>query len=391
MENIKDQIDIELIRKRVLSKLSDSEELIFDNWIKASSENEIFYKKVEYYLTNSKVHDHNEIDLIKSWTNVKKRLINAPINKNYKRLKIVSSVAASIIVLLSVFYFVESNKKMELADLKGMIPPGKQGAELILDNGKVVRLGSTLNVIEEKDGTRIRAELKEISYQTNKLSTSKMKTKEVVYNEIRVNSGEEYKILLADGTKVWVNSKSSVRFPVQFTEETRKVYIEGEAYFEVAKDENKPFLVYSGSNSIQVLGTEFNVRAYSNNPNTYVTLCEGSIELTTKEQSIVLKPNEQVVINNKGETSLASVNTTLYTAWKDGAFMYRNASLITIMEDLSRWYDTEIEIKDQETRDLELSLHINRSSDFYNILEIIAVTNKVEFDVTKNKIEVRKK
>ncbi len=159
------------------------------------------------------------------------------------------------------------------------------------------------------------------------------------YNTIETPVGGKFQLNLADGSKVWLNSASSLRFPVRFTDDTREVELKGEAYFEVSEDIHKKFTVHSGNQSVEVLGTHFNINAYTDEPAITTTLIEGKvrvIELSTKESQI-LKPGEQSRVDRNIKIQ-RTIDTQTEVAWKDGYFYFENAPIETVMRQLGRWY-----------------------------------------------------
>jgi len=177
-----------------------------------------------------------------------------------------------------------------------------------------------------------------LSNLSNEQSSTKGSEIQTVYNTIQTPVGGKFQLNLADGSKVWLNSASSLRFPVFFSGDTREVELKGEAYFEVSKNADKKFSVRSGNQTVEVLGTHFNINAYSDEPAITTTLIEGAvrvIELNTKKSQI-LKPGEQSKVDR--DIRIQIKDTQAEVAWKDGYFYFENASIETVMRQLGRWY-----------------------------------------------------
>ncbi|WP_276483026.1 FecR family protein [Paraflavitalea pollutisoli] len=214
-------------------------------------------------------------------------------------------------------------------------------SEVVLDtaaNG-IVSVQANMRVFKDADG--------KIAYSADRSAANYSRTNEIVFNTIAVPRGGFYQLSLADGTLVWLNASSSLRFPVSFTGTQRLVELEGEGYFEVAKDATKPFIVRTGQADVKVLGTHFNVSAYAGEA-WKATLVEGSVEVKNNHDLALLKPGNQAIVNNGAHlfSMVADADLLEATAWKDGYFQFNEAPVTSIMQQVSRWYDVDIEYKD---------------------------------------------
>jgi ferric-dicitrate binding protein FerR (iron transport regulator) len=212
------------------------------------------------------------------------------------------------------------------------------------------------------------------------------------YNTLITPRARQEQLILADGTKVWLNAASSIRFPTAFSGKQRAVEITGEAYFEVAKDVAHPFIVKVRDIQVEVLGTHFNVMAYANERSWQTTLLEGAVRVTqlSRHRSQVIKPGEQVQINN-GDGSfnlIPHADVRLATAWKDGTQAFHNADIATIMREVERWYDVNV-VYQGEIPQRAFSGEIPRSASLTELLKLFEV-NKIHFtiDVTKRELTV---
>ena len=224
------------------------------------------------------------------------------------------------------------------------IKPGTQKAVLTLADGSKVVLDSNLNGTFAKQGNM------QVARQNGRLqyiaAADKTAQPAGLYNTITTPRGGQYQLVLGDGTKVWLNAASSLRFPAGFTGVTRDVEIKGEAYFEVAKDAAHPFRVLAGGATVRVLGTHFNVNAYDDENTIATTLLEGSVKVVNNEAESLLKPGDQAQLDKSGRISLRhDVNVQEVVAWKDGFFQFDNAGIKTVMRQLSRWYDVDVEYR----------------------------------------------
>jgi ferric-dicitrate binding protein FerR (iron transport regulator) len=224
------------------------------------------------------------------------------------------------------------------------IQPGGIKAILTLSDGKKIVLDDSQNgVVLNQGGIKIHKNSQGVIEYTliesdNQKSKTEMQEIQTVYNTIQTPVGGKFQLNLADGSKVWLNSASSLRFPVFLAGDTREVELKGEAYFEVSKNVDKKFSVRSGNQTVEVLGTHFNINAYSDEPSITTTLIEGAvrvIELNSKKSQI-LRPGEQSKVDR--EIRIQKKDTQAEVAWKDGYFYFENASIETVMRQLGRWY-----------------------------------------------------
>ena len=264
-----------------------------------------------------------------------------------------AAAASAVIFLISGLYFLHKSDdvKTDISPVKvatkpvvNDIQPGGIKAILTLSDGKKIVLDDSQNgVVLNQGGIKIHKNSQGIIEYTliesaNEQSINERKEVQTVYNTIQTPVGGKFQLNLADGSKVWLNSASSLRFPVFFSGDTREVELKGEAYFEVSKNEDKKFSVRSGNQTVEVLGTHFNINAYSDEPSITTTLIEGAvrvIELNSKKSQI-LKPGEQSKVDR--DIRIHRKDTQAEVAWKDGYFYFENASIETVMRQLGRWY-----------------------------------------------------
>lgn len=249
--------------------------------------------------------------------------------------------AAAVLLFGTAMFWWMNGKKENTPDITVQqlmdLPPGKEGAVLTLADGKQVMLDSIRNgVVALQEGATARVVDGELVYEG--------KGSPAFYNETSTQKGRQYNLKLPDGSRVWLNSASSIRYPTAFTGNERRVTVTGEAYFEVVKNSRMPFRVeLGGKTEIQVLGTSFNVNAYANEPVMTTTLLEGTIRLMVDRETEVLKPGEQAQSGPDNKIKLLhNVNTEKAIAWKDGYFNFTDADLYEIMRQLERWYDIEV-------------------------------------------------
>lgn len=258
-------------------------------------------------------------------------------------------VAASLIgVLLVGYWFYHSSPTTKgggaTAALQQDVAPGGDKAVLTLANGQRIILDSSKGTVAKEGGVTVINLNGKLSYeqQDGKL--------EVSYNTISTPKGGQYQLVLVDGSKVWLNAASSLRFPTAFIGSIREVELSGEGYFEIAKDASKPFHVKALGQNVEVLGTHFNINAYDNELYTKTTLLEGSVKVKSEvgsRKSLVLKPGQQSTLRQaQGDMQLTEdADTEQAVAWKNGLMVFHNADAATILREIERWYNVDVEIK----------------------------------------------
>lgn len=296
-----------------------------------------------------------------------------------------SIAAAGILLVITAGFFIfrqaQPQKAVPSAALaKNDALPGKNMAVLTLANGQKVMLDSTGNGLLAREGnTSIRkAANGELIYEGADESELK-----VHINRIDIPRGAQYRLTLPDGTKIWLNAASSLQFPSSFTGKDRTVELNGEAYFEVAADPEKPFRVISGHQSLDVLGTHFNINSYEEEDAVRTTLLQGSVRLTNtlQQASRVLQPGQQAAMF-RGNKPMRIINADIeeVMAWKEGYFIWNNEPIESIMRKLSRWYDIQ-PVYEKPLPDIGLSGMMSRSKSLPEVLKDLETTGTVHFRI----------
>jgi transmembrane sensor len=285
------------------------------------------------------------------------------------------------------------------------IAPGGNKAILTLANGTTISLTDAANGTVAKEGTSVVSKTKdgELVYQSaiGNASTAAQHQSAIVYNTLATPRGGQYQLVLPDGSKVWLNAASSIRYPTVFTGTERKVAITGEAYFEVVHNSQMPFVVEKGNMAVEVLGTHFNINAYDDEEAIKTTLLEGKVkvgsgekaegrwQMADKEQSVVLKPGEQVSLSHTSQLSQPiPVQTEEVMAWKNGLFQFENADIRSVMRQLSRWYDVDIAYKQPSELKDKVSIEFPRTFNLSDVLKIMESTAGVKLQMEGKKIIV---
>lgn len=362
----------ELLKKYQEKTLSDEDQDKLDAWyLKKASNSNLQLNEYEledsYKLLKSKLQLQEETKVVRLWPRI--------------------AVAASIAVLMGtgIFYFTQpKEEKVQVAAKPQEIAPGGTKGVLTLSNGKQI----VLSEITAKDTIAQEGEENEVTIKMNANG-------EVTYiinpntdggkddnsfNTLSTPIGGQYNIILADGTKVYLNAVSSIKYPTQFNGDKRVVELEGEAYFEVAKNKNKPFIVKSNNQSIEVLGTHFNVHSYNNESVVKTTLLEGSVAVTYKNQKAILKPGQQSdVSDNFSKIKVKEVDPEEAVAWKNGRFKFDNADLKNVMRQLERWYGIKVEYRGNVS-DVRFNGGTFRNKNLSEVLKVLELSN-IKFKV----------
>ena len=296
--------------------------------------------------------------------------------------------AAIVLLVGGVFYFFAGNESKKLSDREPVsVMPGKPQAQLVMADGKLIDLVEQTGVIKGEN-VLIHNTRKQISYE----DVVHLEEERVVYNEVRVPRGGEYQVKLSDGTLVYLNSLTRLRFPVLFSGQTRVVELEGEAYFEVAKDVEKPFIVKTGTYDVQVLGTHFNISTYEEESTVETTLVEGAVAISGEgiEGKIVLKPDEQFVFDREsGKCGVKSVDVSYFVAWKDGKFRFRDVRLEDIMRAVERWYNVQVVYEDESVKNLRFGFNMSRHETIEPLLNIFELNGKVKINKEGTVLKIR--
>lgn len=224
------------------------------------------------------------------------------------------------------------------------------------------------------------------------INTSQNNQLSSLYNTIEVPNGERSQILLYDGTRVWLNSGTKFKYPVAFSRNTRDVYVEGEAFFDVAKDKKHPFIVNAGQLKVKVLGTRFNVCAYPEDGEYYTTLEEGSVNASNinNGEQVTLNPGEQVVLNRKSDgLKYQKVNTELYTSWKENLLKFDDATFDEVIKKMERWYDIKITVDPSVNTKERFTMTIKTES-LREMLALVSKTTKINYEIKVNSVLIKK-
>ena len=322
------------------------------------------------------------------------RLEESIYDQKSRRMTLRWSVAASVILLIGLFVgrAIDGVRDMREDQLlaKSVMQPGTSKAILTMADGEKVMLDRERKLdIQLNERMRVASNGQGIVYEENGKGVVKEE-----YNKLVTPIGGEYRLTLSDGTKVFLNAASELKYQVEFMGDRRVVDLDGEAYFEVHKDNQRPFVVRTKGAEVCVLGTSFNVNTYGDDGRIYTTLVNGSVRVLSVKngQEKVLTPGMQGVMNMQtGQLMVREVDVESYVAWREGRFVFRTMTLDLIMQQLQRWYDFEVFYQNLELKDYEFRGVIKRDMDLDKVLSVIKATTNVDFEVKGKVITIIKR
>ena len=360
-----------LIQLDLVGGLSPEEKGKLEDWINESEEHRLLFCKIKKQLSINEIRNYLQTDVEDAWKKVREKTFGAPPVRPRIRPKWLKYAAVVLPVLLSItlWYTWKEEMKNKQATVACLSPV------LTLDNGEKYQLDP-----EEQTEIYVNEEVKAYQAGGGLIYDTTARQEENKYNRIEVPRGSEYWIVLPDGTRVWLNAATELKYPVAFHAKERRVYLKGEAYFEVAPDKNRPFYVETEEVKIRVLGTVFDVNThYTRGVRT--VLVEGAVALEWGDQKeIRMKPGELADFDRTTtEVTLKEVDVTSYISWKEGYFVFEDEPLEEIMHTLSIWYDKEFLFVGKRSRALHFSGHIKRYERIETILSAITDVTGVEF------------
>ncbi len=348
---------------------------------KSTPEETMLLQKWFHHLGEDEPSGLSETDLLEAKKAFQKHtytFLGKPVHKLLQRL----GAAAAIVLVTSYGIYLYHQAGLEVPqhveNEKADIEPGGNRATLTLADGRKINLNearkgeladqSGIKVTKTADG--------QIVYT---LTNSDTESTNLSYNTIETPYGGQYQVNLPDGSRVWLNSASSLKYPVRFNSRERKVEITGEAYFEIAKNPEIPFRVKNANQTIEVLGTHFNVMSYTNEGTINTTLIEGSVRILSSKGNKTLTPGQQARNGNNG-IDVVEVDTEEVVAWKNGYFIFKSEDVQSIMRQIARWYDVDIEIQG-DISEKTFGGRISRSRNVSEVLEVLESTGSLKFKI----------
>ena len=358
-------------------------------WVKKGKEKPL-KKHIEKLVAE---YNLNELAPAVEWNKMYERILQEKnrldAQPKLRKMSWVHWAAAAVVILFlgsGYYYFTRQNEPQKAVVLQpkkthDIAPPNTVNAVLTLSNGQKIILDSTNNGIVAMQGTVNVVKLAngEIAYKGN--------SENIEYNTLSNPRGSKViSLVLADGSKVWLNAASTLKYPTAFAGNERKVEVTGEAYFEVAHNAAMPFIVSKGKTDVQVLGTHFNVNAYDDEKSLDVTLLEGSVKVSNGNENVLISPGQQADIQDSRLTVHNNADIEEVMAWKNGLFSYKGAGVETIMRQVSRWYDVDVIFEKPVTE--KFYAQVSRNTNVSKLLKMLEATKAVHFKIDGKTITV---
>jgi transmembrane sensor len=374
-----------LINGYIRNKLTAPEHHELDEWVSFSMENQKLFEELTDPVNIKKwINWNNRLSSKAALDRIKSRLEFRPVPKALQKRRIwfYSTIAAAVIgaIFFLEYWFQKPMPKQPpiIASAHDLAPGGyhavltlSDGTSILLDTVKSGKIGAGNDLQIAKDNV-------ELNYETEEKKNSA-----IAIDELNTPPGGEFQVRLSDGTRIWLNASSSLKYPEHFSDSVRKVELNGEAYFEVAKDATHPFILSTGNNNVRVLGTHFNVNNYADNKETIVTLAEGSVKLNGL---VFLRPGEEGSIDLSGKIKTGTADLESALAWKDGQFIFKMTPLEQVMKQVSHWYNARIFYQDNISD--HFNARIPRDVPVSKLLHLLEATGQVHFKIENNTITV---
>lgn len=374
-------MDIRNIKRVVSGVASDEEKRSVTDWVAGNEERQRFLEDAGRFYA-SEMPDEREVACRtdKMWRETfgwrrKNRMFS------FRWIAV-----ASAAVVAGVFFFADLRLKKSAESDGSALQPLVAAVQLVLPDGRCYELtdeGTVQEIVavaEKRDA---------FDSHEQRLSADTVIVPVVEYGEIIVPKGKGYTLRLADRSVVTLNAESRIKFPTRFTEAERRIVLNGEAYFDVAHDEAHPFVVEFAEGAVRVLGTEFNVKAYEGQ-HTCATLVEGRVEVLAADETVVLQPGELCEILPDG-LSVCEADLMSVLSWKNGEFVFKEASWQQVAEELERWYDVEMVYDIAEMADMKLHIYMERPETLAEALEVIARIVRFDYSVQGRKVIIKKR
>lgn len=378
-------IDWEIISKSFRTELEPGEREILEGWLVASQEHRDFYERARRGGETDPALgvDRGELTArkIEMLRKAREMMSREARRRQMRYVRYAAAVVLPLMVAVGVWMGIERNAGNVMVAER--VQPGSGRVVLELNDGRTYILDTTRVVETGIEGSLAKAESKSLVYE-------KQEAEVLVYNKVIVPRAGEYALTLSDGTRVWLNSDSEIRYPVAFGKDRRTIFLTGEAYFEVEKDADRPFYVVMDDVEVKVYGTSFNVNTHYRG-RVQTTLVEGKVGIRVKStgNETILKPNQMAEFNVENKSvEVKDVDTYNFIAWKSGEFVFQDETIEEIMDRLCLWYDTEVFYANDNVRGKRFTGVIARFSDVADVLHLIEETATVHFSLKGNVITV---
>ncbi|WP_205514193.1 FecR family protein [Longitalea arenae] len=396
-----------IIRKYTRQEINAEEQALLDSWKAKSEENRMLFEELVHGDSLPvELANYHQMEVRKEAAGEMMMEMTFPAEGNIRSMpwnwKRMAAAAAIVLFVITgaLLLFINKDQKAKITTQNVSKrstkdkAPGRDGATLTLASGEQIVLDSTANgfVIEQGETAIVKKD--------GMLSYSPKKGGEegkVLYNTLSTPRGRQFQLLLPDGSKLWLNAASSVKYPTVFAGKERVIEINGEAYFEVPPltrkggKERVPFIVKTSDMEVEVLGTEFNVKAYKDETNVSATLLEGKVEVKTGSSQALLTPGKQAIVGQTESTNKITVienaDTEEAIAWKNGLIAANKATIKEALMQISRWYDVDLQFKN-EIKEEEIRIRVPRTASLSGVLKIFELSSRLRFEMQGNKLIV---
>ena len=389
-KNQKHNLHMDLLLKKLEGPLTKEEATAFQEWLLESEENAQLFKQCKLLKREGKAYQlYEKINIEVAWQNVRQKAQH-PVHKKTSIIWMQSPwrIAASVAIIVGASFLINNwlNKNNDL--IKEFGQPGSFQAYLQVENQREIKvipeirnLGNVPSSIQNNLQGELRYDLQEKNNLPIKNHT------------LKVPRGGEYKIVLEDGTKVWLNAETNLSYPSKFEAAQRLVHLEGEAYFEVVEDVNRPFIVKTNKMDIEVLGTSFNIAAYPNEDVYYTTLVEGKVNVKEHSGSQqILQPGDQhSLVVARLESEIKQVDTQLAIDWTEGKYIFKNENLEDVLKQISKWYALEYKFLNNDLRKIKYTGTAYKNKSLQDLLDAISFIRPIEFKIEHQKLLILKK
>ena len=373
--------DASLIRKSLIKDLSDKEQKELDQLLDDQSLQEVYEELQDRDYLKKQFMEYEKYSSDKAYGEFREKRGHT---RRIRTIRWVAAVAAVWVLALGITLWMTLGEKENVVPtplVSKIIPAGEKKATLTLADGTKVNVEEIATQVLLEKGMNIEYKNGEIAY-----NKGEEKTTEVIYNKLEVPRGGECIITLDDGTKVWVNAETKLKYPVAFVGDCREVFLEGEAFFDVTKNE-KPFVVKTAFGDVRVLGTAFGISAYTGEPESYTTLVRGKVSVEREGgKPIVVLPGEQVVTSKDGQMIKKEVDVEEFVGWKDGIYVFKEKSLGEIMKTLERWYNISVVFQKKSLVDLPFTGNLKRYDDINVFFDALTRTGDMKYRVEGDQV-----
>ena len=383
METESWKIIADCIAAYIRNELSREQNAQLNEWLEESEANRQEFEKI---CSEEFFKEHRKIELSFSKQEAFGRFSHLLYRKRRILLfKRVGQIAAMMVLLVGIGWLwmpQKENPARGLSDLPGI----RAMARLTLGDGQIMELKEDQDRVIHKEGIKLRITDGQV------ICTPDEKKGSPAMNILEIPRRGEFRLTLADGTRVWLNAETVLKFPAAFEGRQREVYLQGEAYFEVMPDSLRPFqVVLADGGSVEVLGTAFNIRSYKDETKIQATLVKGRVAVHWHNKKLELEPGEQASIDQQTHRlEKYAVNVRPYSAWKEGRFAFRKQRLEEIMHTLERWYDVKVTYETTDLKEITFSGNVERYEDFGKIADLLELTGRVKFEHAGNEIKIKK-